>query len=171
MHTNMHPYRIAALSVLLLAGCSEIPLLRLPSPIPPASSPSTSSTPAASREAPVPSQASRIDGYKTDFAQAVLAANPDRTFSGQLPPMLPAIVVVNISIDAEGNLAKAVVQRSRDSEASQVALNSIKRAAPFPRPSRLLRSGSRLLEFSETFLFNHDYRFQLRTLAGPQLSE
>lgn len=166
MDTTWHPYRLIALSALLLAGCSEIPLLRTPPSTAPA--PTAPATPAATREAPATSHASRIDSYKTDFAQAVLAANPDRIFSGQLPPMLPAIVVVNISIDAEGNLAKAVVQRSRDSEASQVALASLKRAAPFPRPARLLRSGARVLEFSETFLFNSDYRFQLRTLAGPQ---
>jgi periplasmic protein TonB len=167
MYLTSYHCRSIALSALLLAGCSEIPLLRLPSPTPAAPA-SSSSIPAASREAPAPSQASRLDSYKADFAQAVLAANPDHTFSGQLPPMLPAIVVVSIAVDAEGNLAKAVVQRSRDSDASQVALASLRRAAPFPRPVRLLRSGSRLLEFSETFLFNHDYRFQLRTLAGPQ---
>jgi periplasmic protein TonB len=166
MDTTWHHYRIVALSALLLAGCAEIPLLR---PAPPARpAPATPAAPAARREAPAISQASRLDSYKIDFAQAVLAANPDHTFSGQLPPMLPAIVVMNIWIDAEGNLAKAVVQRSRDSEASKVALASLRRAAPFPRPARLLRSGSRLLEFSETFLFNNDYRFQLRTLAGPQ---
>ena len=101
-------------------------------------------------------------------AEQILTANPDTIINGRLPPMLPAIVVVNISIDRDGAIHKVVVQRSRDDTASEVALASVRRGAPYPRPLALIARGGRTLEFSETFLFNRDYRFQLRTLAGPQ---
>lgn len=152
----MHPLKTAAIAAAaaLLFGCSIMP----------ASTPRPTGAGAPGAE----SDARSMDAYKNAVAQHILAGNADAVFSGQLPPMLPAIVVVNIGIDADGRLSKAVVQRSRDNEASRVALASLRRVAPFPKPARLLRAGSRVLEFSETFLFNADYKFQLRTLAGPQ---
>ena len=161
---------LIASSVALLVGCNVLPMFTpkptvgaTPQPTANAS-PSTSPALGALHE----SQASHLNAYKIDVARHILTVNAGNTFSGQLPPMLPAIVIVNISLDDNGNVAKAVVQRSRDHEASRIAIASVLRAAPYPRPARLLRSGSKLLEFSETFLFNADYRFQLRTLAGPQ---
>lgn len=153
----MHPLKTATVAAAagLLFGCSMMPTSIFTRPTP------------ASAGA-LESDARSLDAYKNVIAQHILAGNPDTVFSGQLPPMLPAIVVVNIGIDADGRLSKAVVQRSRDAEASRVALASLRRVAPFPKPARLLRAGSRVLEFSETFLFNDDYKFQLRTLAGPQ---
>jgi protein TonB len=168
----MHSMKNAliASSLALLFGCNVLPMFTpkptvVATPQPTANaSPSTSPVLSALNE----SQASHLDAYKIDVAQHILSANAAHTFSGRLPPMLPAIVIVNISLDGNGNVAKAVVQRSRDHEASRVALASVLRAAPYPKPARLLHTHSKLLEFSETFLFNADYRFQLRTLAGPQ---
>lgn len=151
-------------SVALLFGCNAVPLF----PPKPSLTPAAPQPAASARSVLAESQAGHLDAYKIDFARHVLSANAGNTFSGQLPPMLPAIVIVNISLDDNGNVTKAVVQRSRDQEASRVAIASVLRAAPYPKPARLLRSGRKLLEFSETFLFNADYRFQLRTLAGPQ---
>ena len=61
------------------------------------------------------------------------------------------------------------VQRSRDNDASKVALASMRRAGQLPKPFNLATGNS--LTFSETFLFNADYRFQLRTLAPVQGSD
>ena len=143
-------------SVALLFGCNSLPMFKPQPPV------------AALPRPAGQSETSSLDTYKIDVAQHILAGNADTIFSGQLPPMLPAIVVVNIGIDADGQLRKAVVQRSRNQEASRVALTSLRRVGSYPKPARLLHSGSKLLEFSETFLFNADYKFQLRTLAGPQ---
>lgn len=157
----MHPIKTALIiaSATLLFGCSVTQTAA-----PPPARPIGDIRPQAVPE----SDARSLDAYKNDVAQHILTGNADAIFSGQLPPMLPAIVVVNIGIDADGQLSKAVVQRSRDHAASRVALASLRRAAPYPKPPRLLHPGSRVLEFSETFLFNADYKFQLRTLAGPQ---
>jgi len=164
----MRSMRIAliASSAAVLFGCNSLSMLiskPLITPSQPAASARGGASPALSE-----SQARHLDAYKIDVAQHILAGNADTIFSGRLPPMLPAIVVVNIGIDADGRLSKAVVQRSRNQEASRVALASLRRVGTYPKPARLLRAGSKVLEFSETFLFNADYKFQLRTLAGPQ---
>lgn len=156
---------LIASSITLLFGCNVLPPMLIPKPSVAPPQPAASASPSSTLSE---SHASHLDAYKIDVAQHILSANAGNTFSGQLPPMLPAIVIVNISLDGNGNVAKAVVQRSRDQEASRVAIASVMRAAPYPKPARLLHSGRKLLEFSETFLFNDDYRFQLRTLAGPQ---
>jgi protein TonB len=111
-----------------------------------------------------------VDAYKNDVAEHILRYNADHTFSGKLPPMLPAIVVVNITVDHTGKMTKVAVQRSRDNEASKVALASVRRAGVLPRPFNLATGPSRTLTFSETFLFNAERRFQLRTLAPVQTS-
>jgi protein TonB len=124
--------------------------------------------PTPKTEAPVAPPSRTLDAYKAEVAQQVMRANSGKTFSGQLPPMLPAIVVVNITVGADGELQDVAVQRSRDPDASEVALASLRRTGRLPPPSHLLATNMRALTFSETFLFDHQYRFQLRSLAGPQ---
>jgi len=108
-----------------------------------------------------------LDDYKTQVAHHVLQHNPERSFNGKLPPMLPAIVVLEITVDRDGRLAEVAVQRSRDPDASQIALDSMRRSTPLPPPQQLAQATGRLT-FSETFLFADANRYQLRSLAGPQ---
>jgi len=125
-------------------------------------------TPTPTTRAPVAPPSRTLDAYKTEVAQHVMRHNSGQTFSGQLPPMLPAIVVVNITVGEDGELQDVVVERSRDPDASKVALASMRRSGRLPRPVNLLATNMRALTFSETFLFDDQYRFQLRSLAGPQ---
>lgn len=118
--------------------------------------------------APVPQPSLSLEEYKASVARQVYERNADRSVSGPLPPMLPAIVVLNITVDREGQMTDVQVQRSRDPNASRVALESMLRSGPLPRPDGLLAANSNAMTFSETFLFIEDYRFQLRTIAGPQ---
>ena len=106
-----------------------------------------------------------LDDYKTQVAHHVADHNPERTYTGTLPPMLPAIVVLEITVDRDGQLADVAVQRSRNPDASEIALASVRRSAPLPPPP------TGRLTFSETFLFADSERYQLRSLAGPQASE
>jgi protein TonB len=111
-----------------------------------------------------------LDAYKTQVAQHVVQHNPGHTYQGTLPPLLPAIVVLEITVDSDGRMTNVAVQRSRNPDASEVALASMRRSTPLPRPQQLaLASGK--LTFSETFLFADRERYQLRSLAGPQASE
>jgi protein TonB len=111
-----------------------------------------------------------LDDYKTQVAQHVVRHNPGHAYEGRLPPMLPAIVVLAITVDENGRLTNVEVQRSRDPGASQVALAAVRRSTPLPRPRQLALATGKLT-FSETFLFADRDRYQLRSLAGPQASE
>ncbi|WP_156648806.1 hypothetical protein [Massilia sp. Leaf139] len=159
----------AALLLLLaaLGGCSTVqPVASTAKRLVAAILPPIFPTPKTA--APVAPSSRTLDAYKAEVAQHVMRANSGQTFSGQLPPMLPAIVVVNITVGADGELQDVAVQRSRDPDASEVALASMRRSGRLPPPVNLLAANSRALTFSETFLFDHQYRFQLRSLAGPQ---
>ena len=124
--------------------------------------------PFRSKPASRPSPAG-LDDYKSQVAQHVASHNPEHRYSGTLPAMLPAIVVLEITVDQNGRMTDVAVQRARDAHAAQVALASMRRSEPLPPPQRLAQAGS--LKFSETFLFADEDRYQLRSLAGPQASE
>jgi protein TonB len=111
-----------------------------------------------------------LEDYKTQVARHVAGRNPERAYTGTLPPLLPAVVVVQITVDRDGQLADVAVQRSRNPTASAIALASVERSAPLPPPQQLARASGRLT-FSETFLFADSERYQLRSLAAPQARE
>jgi len=168
-------FRVAAAALLAsLAACGHAPELASQSgfqaqprsPLPPYAG--------ATPGAPVAGQRTAFDSvesYKAGVAEQVMRANSAHTFSGRLPPILPAIVVLSITVDNTGKPARVAVQRSRDDDASNVALASMQRAGPLPKPFNLADNAGNSLTFSETFLFNADYRFQLRTLASVQPSD
>jgi protein TonB len=165
MHTIFRSGLILALVIAGASGCSSIDTVPgTTSPYPEAEN---TAFPPASPSLPVPAG---LDDYKTQVAQHVVQHNPEHNYSGTLPPMLPAIVVLQITVDEEGSLTGVEVQRSRDPEASQVALAAMRRSTPLPRPQQLAKSTGKLT-FSETFLFADRDRYQLRSLAEPQASE
>jgi protein TonB len=84
---------------------------------------------------------------------------------------MPAIVVLRITVDRAGQIINAEVQRSRDPDASQVALDSLWRSAPLPAPQWLAVQAGGTLTYMETFLFGERYRYQLRSLEPLQASK
>jgi protein TonB len=152
---------IAAVS----GGCSSIDTA--PGTASPYTEGAVTLIPPASPSLPSPAG---LDDYKTLVARHVLKHNLEHNYDGTLPPLLPAIVVLQITVDRNGQLQDVEVQRSRDPNASEVALASLRRSAPLPPPSQLASAGGKLT-FSETFLFADRERYQLRSLAGPQASE
>jgi protein TonB len=147
------------------SGCSSVDTVS--GTVSPYSEAETNIIPPASPSLPSPAG---LDDYKTQVAQHVLQHNPDRSYSGKLPPMLPAIVVLQITVDENGGLEHVAVQRSRDDDASQIALDSMRRSTPLPPPHALAREGGKLT-FMETFLFADSGRYQLRSLAEPQTAD
>ncbi len=115
------------------------------------------------------STASSIDGYKRDIAQRIVQVNSTKVFVGRPQALLRSVVVVRYAVDARGNLVHSEIQRSnRDKVTEATALATLRNAAPFPKPApNLLRRGR--VDISETWLFNNDGRFQLRTIAEPQM--
>lgn len=158
---------LLALIALLVLGALTACSTFSPSTAPPAA-------PAAARIDPLPPAAPALppsrtlDAYKADVARHIMDRNPERIFDGRLPPMLPAIVVLNITVDGDGRLTDVQVQRSRDQGASEVALASLRRSGPLPKPYGLAPPKGGAMTFSETFLFAEPYRFQIRSLAEAQ---
>nr|WP_307727054.1 TonB family protein [Telluria mixta] len=163
MDTIIRPGLVLITLIAGLSGCSSVRTATeaVTSSVGHIFHPGTPTAP-TSPTAPVPPG---LDNYKTQVAHHVADHNPERTYTGILPPMLPAIVVLEITVDRDGQLADVAVQRSRNPDASEIALASVRRSSPLPPPP------TGRLTFSETFLFADSERYQLRSLAGPQASE
>jgi len=121
--------------------------------------------------ADIMSAARTIDDYKRDIALRISEANAPKVYAGRPQALLRSVIVVRYAVDGRGHLVRSEIMRSnRDHETESTALASLRSAAPFPKPaSHLLRRGQ--LEVSETWLFNNDGRFQLRTIAQPQMDQ
>ena len=114
------------------------------------------------------SNARTLDEYKAEVAHAVLHANADHTFIGQLPEMLKSVVVLRVSIDRNGFPYQVTLMRSNGfKELEARAIQSV-RAGALPRPNSAVAGGGGTVSFMETWLFRNDGKFQIRTLAGPQ---
>jgi periplasmic protein TonB len=97
-----------------LAGCSRPRPDAATSTVPPSApaAPTTAIDPALPDEpaSAVPLPASTgIDGYKLQVARHVAAHDPARIYMGTLPPLLPAIVVLRITVDRDGRLDHVAV--------------------------------------------------------------
>lgn len=110
-----------------------------------------------------------LDGYKRDVAQRIAQNNSAKVYDGRPQALLRSVIVLKYVVDAHGNLVKSeIVRTNHDRETEATALASLRNSAPFPQPAtHLLRQGR--IEISETWLFNNDGRFQLRTIAQPQM--
>ncbi|MGH8808889.1 MAG: hypothetical protein ACREX0_13520 [Noviherbaspirillum sp.] len=117
------------------------------------------------------SNAGTVDAYKRELAHRISQVNASKVYGGRPQALLRSVVVLRYAVDARGNLMHSEIQRSnRDRETEATALATLRNSAPFPKPAaHLLRRGQ--LEMSETWLFNNDGRFQLRTIALPQMDQ
>ena len=150
--------------VVLVAGCAVTEPPR-------DAAPPDTSRPAVTDPSKPPlavSNARTLDEYKADVAHAVLHANADKTFIGQLPEVLKSVVVLRVAIDRNGFPYQVTVMRSNGyKELEARAIQSV-RAGALPRPSGAVTGGHGYVSFMETWLFRDDGKFQIRTLAGPQ---
>lgn len=109
-----------------------------------------------------------LAGYKKAFAQRIASASPD-VFEEPLPDVMKSIVVLEITIDGRGRLVQATVKRSNHyRELENLALRSVRQAAPFAAPSGPVRRSDGSVNFLETFLFRADGRFQILSLVAQK---
>lgn len=145
---------ILGLCVLVLAGCAS-----KPGPTTPETTSDGTST------------ADTLGEYKLALAHRIAAVNSTKVYIGRPQALLRSVVVVKYVVDANGSLVRSEIMRSnRDRVTEATALASVKQTAPFPKPAPALLRGGRV-EVIETWLFNNDGRFQLRTIAEPQMNE
>lgn len=114
------------------------------------------------------SSARTLDEYKAEVALAVLHANAENTFIGQLPEILKSVVVLQVTIDRDGYPSNVKMFRSNGyKDLEERAMQSV-RAGKLPKPGGAITGAGGNVTFTETWLFRDDGKFQIRTLAGPQ---
>lgn len=101
--------------------------------------------------------------YRLAAARQIVQANAADTFSGELPDPLKSIPVLQVQLDRDGGVRNIVVLRRPQAhpETVEMASRAIRRAAPFGPVAHLPQPW----QFSETFLYNDEFKFQLRTLV------
>jgi len=111
---------------------------------------------ASRREAPP----SVLDAYKQVVALDIVQSTPG-AYCQPGEEMLKSVVILELAIGADGALlGAAVVRANGHPELAQVALDSVKAAAPFAPPS-----AGQDVQFLETFLFRQDDCFLIRSLV------
>lgn len=156
-----------AASLCVLAACTP--------PAPPGARPAAP-TPAASAIAPkiaAPAAVSRealgppppvftIQQLRLQVARRLVAANPHGSYTGPPPDPLLAIPVLEVELNADGSVRRIeVLRQPREArDTTQLAIDAVRRAAPFGDVSHLPKPW----KFSETFLFDDARRFKPRTL-------
>jgi hypothetical protein len=111
---------------------------------------------------PPPAPSRNWDELKLNAARRLVAAHPDTSYMGTPPEPLLGIPVLEIELNADGSVrAIKVVREPREAkETIQMAIDAVRRAAPFGDVSRLPRPW----RFVEVFLFDDDHRFKPATL-------
>jgi protein TonB len=109
-----------------------------------------------------------LDQYKAAVDRQVVEKNPGSA-SRSLQPMLRSVVVVAFTVDRQGRVVHSSVYRTNgDDEVESLALSSLRRAGELPPPPPGLLDKAGRVELMESWLFNTDGRFQLRSLSDGQ---
>ncbi len=111
---------------------------------------------------PAPATPRSAADLRAQFARRLVQAHPDTTYVGRVPERLLAIPVIEVELNADGSVRNIEVLRkpSTGNEATALAIDAIKRAAPYGDVSRLPRPW----KVVETFLFDDNLKFKPRTL-------
>jgi protein TonB len=156
---------LPAIIALAMVGCSAPPAPTAPAPAP---APAPTAPPPLAKLPPEPSRTEA--DWRRAVAHHIQSASAAKVFEGRPPNPLKAVVVLDVTVAADGRLLRVSVLRApaHARELGDEAVRTVRHAAPLPAPPRaLLNHGS--IRFTETWLFRQDDRFQLRTLAQTQL--
>jgi hypothetical protein len=154
---------LTAVAAAVLAGCAEP---RRPAPVPPAPPGAGTGSPRAPGASVPPPAAQPLARswaeYRVQAARRLVQANPGGTYLGDPPEPLLAIPVLEIELYVDGSIQKISVQREprQALDTVQLAINAVRRAAPFPPVGHLPKPW----RYTEVFLFDDQRRFKPRTL-------
>jgi protein TonB len=103
--------------------------------------------------------------YRMDAARHIYASYPEKIYKGKLPPLVHAIVVLEMDLDANGQLKSINLIRvpTHAPDVTDAVKDLIRKASPMPAPKRL--GGAR---FTEIWLVDKSGRFQLDALTEGQ---
>lgn len=104
--------------------------------------------------------------YRLDAARHIYDAYSPRVFKGRLPPLIHAVLVLEMTVDANGVTKAVRVVRgpSHAPEVTVAVIEMISRASPLPVPTKL---GDQVT-YTEIWLVHKDGRFQLDALTEGQ---
>ena len=136
------------------------PSTQAPAPAPAAVAPASPLD--AKRALPAPKSARTWAEVRQQAAERLVAANPDITYLGRVPDQLLAIPVLEVELNGDGSVRRIEVLREprQAKDTLKIAVDAVRRAAPFGDVSRLPRPW----KFTETFLFDDARKFKPRTL-------
>ena len=156
-----------AVALLALAACATPPSPPVLEP------PVFLRVPAAPVDAPevADSGARTLAEYRRHVDELLHAANVPGVFAGRPPNPLRAVIVVYVEVTRGGELVRLELYRAPDH--SPELVDEVERAwrrlgPQLPRPLPALINGDERLAFTQTWLFDYDGRFRLRTLSQPQ---
>ena len=166
---------LATLAAAIVAGCSSTappPAARTaaaPINLPKSSDGETSAAPAQAVTLAAnahTSNATTPRAYRADAASHLYAVNKQRIYKGKMPPLLYAIGVLQVEVDARGNVRSLNWMRAPTHAPEVVAEieRTVRAAAPFPAPARMGK-----VVYTDTWLWHKSGRFQLDTLTEGQL--
>lgn len=140
----------------LLSSCSMVPSL-----------PGSTGSSSAGGGVVTSSQPQANTPYRTQVAQAITKANAHQVYDGRPPNPLYAIVVLQFEVNGSGSVQNPKPLRvpRHAPETAKLAMASLQKTS-LPVPP-----GGRKVQMTESWLFNDDTKFQLRTLAEPQAAE
>jgi hypothetical protein len=126
-----------------------------------AASPARAQTAAAAHV----STAETAKAYRMDAARHIYAAYPEKIYKGKLPPLVHGIVVLEMELDAHGQLKSINLIRvpTHAPEVTEAVKDMIRKAAPMPAPARM--GGAK---FTEIWLVDKSGKFQLDALTEGQ---
>jgi len=162
--TQRAPGRLRAIAAWLglcaLSACQTPtpPVARAPAP-----SPAPRVTPAPVPAPPPYARPARtVNEYQRQIAVRLMAANPKITYSARAPDILLAIPVLELEVNADGSVRHIGVIRTptQATDTIQIAIDALKRAAPFGDASQVPRPW----KFTQVFLFDDDRKFKPRIL-------
>ncbi len=161
---------LIALSGVVVASCTTVPEPTAPTPPPPVAKvtpPPPPPPPVAKAKPRVASPYTTMEQYKVALCKRIFETSMGKTVTGDLQPLLRAVVVLRFEVDANGNVRNVQTVRTPEKEADGLARASLERAGALPvPPEEWLHNG--VLEVTETWLFNKDGRFHLRTFGPKQ---
>lgn len=152
-----------------VAGCTSAP------PPAPVSRPAPPPAPVAKPQPAPPAPPVAIQGktsragtpraYRRDAADHLYSLNQSRIYRGKLPPLLYAVGVLQVELDAQGRVLHTSWMRA-PSHAPEVMAEierTVRKAAPFPAPVAMGR-----VTYTDTWLWHKSGQFQLDTLTEGQ---
>lgn len=107
--------------------------------------------------------------YRADAARHLYAAYPTRVFRGKLPPLLFSVMMVETEIDAQGQVVDVnIIRRPAVDAVAPWVVAMIKRAAPYPVPTKLVDNASGTVRYMDVWLVDRSGLFQVDTLSEGQ---